>query len=72
MSGQASSWLATVTVENFHRSARAPAAARSYVRRTSINYDTAAHSPTSRLCSVPDPQPSRFTTSRGSGWINPG
>jgi hypothetical protein len=53
MSGRASSWQAMVRVENFHRSARAPPAARRHARHIGIDYDTAGHTPTSRLCRVP-------------------
>jgi hypothetical protein len=60
MSGRESSWQPMVSVENFHRSARAPPAIRRHAGHIRINYDSAGHSPTSRLCRLPgswsDPQ----------------
>ena len=53
MSGRASSWQAMVSVENFHRSVRAPPASRRHAGHIIPNYDTAGHSLTSRLCRVP-------------------
>jgi hypothetical protein len=53
MSGRASLGADDGECRNFHRSARAPPATRRHAGHTRINYDTAGHTPTSRLCRVP-------------------
>jgi hypothetical protein len=54
MSGRESSWQPMVSVRTSHRSARVPPATRRHAGHIRTNYDTAGHSPTSRLCRVPD------------------
>jgi type I restriction enzyme, S subunit len=53
MSGRESSWQPMVSVRTSHRSARVPPATRRHAGHIRTNYDTAGHSPTSRLCRVP-------------------
>ena len=43
-----------VSVRNFHRSARAPPAARGHAGHIIRRYDIAGHSLNSRLCRVPE------------------
>jgi hypothetical protein len=52
--GGCPSWQAMVSVKNFHRSARALPATCRHAGHVTRCYDTAGHSPTSRLCRVPD------------------
>jgi len=52
MSGRESSWQPMASVENLHRSARVPPATHGHAGHIRINYDTAGHTPTSRLCRV--------------------
>jgi len=51
-----SSWQVMVSVENFHRSARAPSAARGHAGRITCRYDIAGQALNSRLCRVPGPE----------------
>jgi hypothetical protein len=62
MSGRESSWQPMVSVDNFHRSARAPPATRRHAGHIRINYDSAGHSPTSRLCRLPGIPAPRLTS----------
>jgi hypothetical protein len=61
MSGRESFGADDGECENFHRSARAPPASRRHARHISLNYDTAGHSLTSRLCRVPAGRPRGVT-----------
>jgi hypothetical protein len=45
-----SSWQAMVSIENFHRSARGPSAARGHAGRITRRYDIAGQALNSRLC----------------------
>jgi hypothetical protein len=51
--GRRPSWQAMVSVENFHRSAAGPSAARGHAGRIIRRYDIAGHDLNSRLCRVP-------------------
>ena len=55
---------------NFHRSARAPPAARRHAGHITHHYDTAGHSLTSRLCRVPGSGPGQLIfRKRSSGAV---
>ena len=57
--GGCPSWQAMVSVKNFHRSARAPPAARRHAEHIVRCYKGAGHSFTLGLCRVPGTSPSK-------------